>query len=70
MDEYKVMSSSVKRCESGRRNCSDDAAVETFFKTLKTELIRRDIWNTGNGATIHYKLCNPFIGDLASLTRR
>lgn len=31
---------------SGKGNCYDIAAVETFFKTIKTELIRRHSWNT------------------------
>jgi putative transposase len=31
---------------SGRGNCYDNAAVETFFKTLKAELIWRHAWVT------------------------
>jgi transposase InsO family protein len=31
---------------SGKGNCYDNAAVETFFKTIKAELIWRDTWNT------------------------
>ncbi len=31
---------------SGKGNCYDNAAVETFFKTLKTELIWRSSWQT------------------------
>ena len=31
---------------SGKGNCYDNAAVETFFKTIKAELIWRDSWNT------------------------
>lgn len=31
---------------SGKGNCFDNAAVETFFKTLKAELIWRHIWQT------------------------
>ena len=34
---------------SGKGNCYDNAAVETFFKTIKAELIwrdTRDTWNT------------------------
>jgi putative transposase len=31
---------------SGKGNCYDNAAVETFFKTLKAELIWRKIWHT------------------------
>ena len=31
---------------SGTGNCHDHAAVETFFKTIKAELIWRDTWET------------------------
>ena len=31
---------------SGKGNCFDNAAVETFFKSLKAELIWRRSWNT------------------------
>ncbi len=31
---------------SGKGNCYDNAVVETFFKTLKAELIWRHKWNT------------------------
>ncbi len=31
---------------SGRGNCYDNAAVETFFKTIKAELIWRRSWET------------------------
>ncbi len=31
---------------SGKGNCYDNAAVETFFKTIKAELIWRRSWNT------------------------
>jgi hypothetical protein len=31
---------------SGKGNCYDNAAVETFFKTIKAELIWRDTWGT------------------------
>jgi putative transposase len=35
---------------SGKGNCYDNAAVETFFKTLKAELIWRQNWATRNQA--------------------
>ena len=49
---------------SGKGNCYDNAAVETFFKTIKAELIWRRSWDTRrqaevaifeyiNGFTIH-----------------
>ncbi len=31
---------------SGKGNCFDNAAVETFFKTLKAELVWRRSWET------------------------
>ena len=31
---------------SGKGNCYDNAVVETFFKTVKAELIWRDQWQT------------------------
>ena len=34
---------------SGKGNCSDNAAVETFFKTVKVELIWRQPWYTPGG---------------------
>lgn len=37
---------------SGRGNCYDNAAVETFFKTLKTELIWRRNWETRRPAVL------------------
>ncbi len=36
----------LKPSMSGKRNCYDNAAVETFFKTLKAELIWRRPWPT------------------------
>jgi putative transposase len=35
-----------KASMSGKGNCYDNAVVETFFKTIKAELIWRDTWNT------------------------
>jgi putative transposase len=37
---------------SGKGNCYDDAAVETFFKTIKAELIWRRSWETRRHAEI------------------
>jgi putative transposase len=36
---------------SGRGNCYDNAAVETFFKTLKAELIWRHTWASRDQVT-------------------
>jgi transposase InsO family protein len=35
---------------SGKGNCYDNAMVETFFKTLKSELVRRTVFYTRNEA--------------------
>ncbi|SLN33578.1 Integrase core domain protein [Aquimixticola soesokkakensis] len=37
---------SFKVSMSGKGNCYDNAAVETFFKTIKAELIWRRSWET------------------------
>ena len=37
---------------SGKVNCYDNAAVETFFKTIKAELIWRRSWETRRQAEI------------------
>ena len=36
----------LKPSMSGKGNCYDNAAVETFFKTLKAEMIWRRSWPT------------------------
>lgn len=36
---------------SGKGNCYDNAVVETFFKTIKSELIWRTVFQTRNQAT-------------------
>lgn len=37
---------------SGKGNCYDNAAMETFFKTIKAELIWRQSWQTRRAAEI------------------
>ncbi len=37
---------------SGKGNCYDNAAVETFFKTIKAELIWRQSWETRRKAKV------------------
>jgi putative transposase len=37
---------------SGKGNCYDNAAVETFFKTIKAELIWRHTWETRRSAEV------------------
>jgi transposase InsO family protein len=36
---------------SGKRNCYDNAMVETFFKTIKSELVWRTVFYTPNKPT-------------------
>ena len=36
---------------SGKENCFDNAAVETFFKNLKAEMLWRQTWPTRQQAT-------------------
>ena len=46
---------------SGKGNCYDNAAVETFFKTLKAELIWRHSWQTRSQVTdALFKYINGF----------
>lgn len=37
---------------SGKGNCYDNSAVETFFKTIKAELIWRRSWQTRREAQV------------------
>ena len=37
---------------SGKKNCYDNAAVETFFKTIKAEMIWRRSWPTRRSAEL------------------
>lgn len=37
---------------SGRGNCFDNAMVETFFKTLKAELVWRTVFQSRADATV------------------
>jgi transposase InsO family protein len=46
---------------SGKGNCYDNAAVETFFKTIKAELIWRRTWETRRQAeTAIFQYFNGF----------
>ncbi len=62
---------------SGKRNCYDNAAVETFFKTIKAELIWRDtrrhaemaISNTSAASTIHDVDTQHWAGKAPSLSK-
>ena len=49
---------------SGNGNCYDNSVVESFFKSLKAELVRRRNWQTRpDGKTAHFEdtngFCNP-----------
>jgi len=46
---------------SGKGNCYDNAAMETFFKTIKAELIWRQAWQTRQAAeTAIFEYINGF----------
>ena len=45
-----------KASMSGKGNCYDNAAVETFFKTIKPELIWRHTWETRWSAEMSEKV--------------
>jgi putative transposase len=46
---------------SGKGNCYDNAIVETFFKTIKAELVWRRIWETRRQAeTSIFQYINGF----------
>ena len=50
-----------KMSMSGKGNCYDNAAVETFFKTIKAELIWRQSWDTRRQAEMAiFKYINGF----------
>lgn len=50
-----------KASMSGKGNCYDNAVVETFFKTLKAELIWRNKWETREEVTTAlFKYINGF----------
>ena len=44
--QNKLKTHGFKISMSGKGNCYDNAVVETFFKTLKAELIWRSVWLT------------------------
>jgi putative transposase len=46
LSESRVKCLQLKVSVSGKGNCYDNAAVETFFKTIKAELIWRRSWAT------------------------
>ena len=48
---------------SGKGNCYDNAAVETFFKTIKAELIWRRTWETRRQAETALADCSRTNGE-------
>ncbi len=38
---------------SGKGNCYDNAMVETFFKTIKSELVWRTVFDRGGSVCLH-----------------
>ena len=45
-DQAELKKHGVLVSMSGKANCFDDAMVETFFKTLKSELVWRTVFQT------------------------
>ena len=50
-DQAELRKHGVLVSMSGKANCFDDAMVETFFKTLKSELVWRTVFQTRAEAT-------------------
>jgi putative transposase len=44
--QKKLQAYGLQPSMSGKANCYDNASVETFFKTIKAELIWRQNWTT------------------------
>lgn len=64
-DDQKILRQhGFKALMSGKGNCYDNAAVETFFKTIKAETIWRHSWETRRNAEMAILeyingFCNP-----------
>ena len=52
---------------SGKGNCFDNAMVETFFKTLKSELVWRTVFETRDEAMV---MIGSYIDRFYNPTRR
>ena len=50
--QKKLQAHGLRPSMSGKGNCYDNASVETFFKSLKAELIWRQTWSTRRQATL------------------
>jgi transposase InsO family protein len=61
-DDQKILREhGFKTSMSGKGNCCDNAAIETFFKTIKAELIWRRTWETRRQAeTAIFQYINGF----------
>ncbi|CAM3414773.1 Integrase catalytic domain-containing protein [Paracoccus nototheniae] len=61
-DDQKILRKhGFKTSMSGKGHCYDNAAVETFFKTIKAELIWRRVWETRRHAeTAIFEYINGF----------
>ena len=59
--QKKVQTYGLRPSMSGKGNCYDNASVETFFKSLKAELIWRQKWLTRRQAEVAiYRYINGF----------
>ncbi|WP_264813806.1 IS3 family transposase, partial [Acetobacter lovaniensis] len=50
--QKKLLAHGLLASMSGKGNCFDNAAVETFFKSLKAERLWRQNWSTRREATV------------------
>jgi putative transposase len=59
--QKKLQAYGLRPSMSGKGNCYDNASVETFFKTIKAELIWRQSWPTRRQAeTAIFQYINGF----------
>ena len=49
-DQKRLSKHGFKVSKSGKGNCYDNSMVETFFKSIKAELIWHNCWETGRQA--------------------
>jgi len=75
--QKKLQKYEIKPSMSGKGNCCDNAAVETFFKSLKAALIWRQSWQTRcqtEAAIFQYingfyntRRCHSYLGGISPL---
>jgi transposase InsO family protein len=75
--QKKLQAYGLRPSMSGKGNCYDNASVETFFKSLKAELIWRQKWTTrrqAEAAIFQYingfyntRRCHSYLGGISPL---